>query len=593
MEQYEFRIFPPARPYSPPEGAAVFVSLKSDKNTGLGTIASKQVANVKSGDLVVDDGAEGDGAAENPDPCHVEADVLTGPARQVDSSTRLPPGLSLEGRVLIQYAVGGSAFVRPARFTPVYTGSPSVILCSDTKSFRKLCRTQVRQGDSVIDIGASYGASTQARTLPQSPSPPQKKPFNSSVLNTSVDALICTSLLSWSRNWIGSAALVVWFASACASQLWCCLGQQFQSRCHVQVIFEQCGNVLGVDVSKEAVAEARRRYPDPSFERLDVLAEPQQLQVVLQTQRPCKAFVDIGGNRELPALVALLPALHQAGVGQVYVKSQALVKSSLRHLHSLEGSTPSGAPAVASSTAHEACAANPDNGASARECQHGPSMRVADACEPGVVLTDAAGMLTPCVEVEADDVGSGAGTAGDAEHGTQGTGTASAQMHVDAAAAAACAAEEAQHITAQPGPAQHKRRRKGSTAQQRTPARVLWRWCNQNMPSAWDLDLQLPEDSGAADERGGRVREGLAIVRDSGRWWSQLVRRATPKKYPLAYPVRRTPTGAAICRYHNYASCHRHAAAACPLDHDHCHACGLPGHTAAACCALPPAGEPA
>lgn len=45
----------------------------------------------------------------------------------------------------------------------VYTGQPSAILCSDTKSFRKLCRTQVQQGDSVIDIGASYGASTQAR----------------------------------------------------------------------------------------------------------------------------------------------------------------------------------------------------------------------------------------------------------------------------------------------------------------------------------------------------------------------------------------------------------------------------------------------
>lgn len=44
----------------------------------------------------------------------------------------------------------------------VYTGHPSVILCSDTKSFRKLCRTQVSEGDSVIDIGASYGASTQA-----------------------------------------------------------------------------------------------------------------------------------------------------------------------------------------------------------------------------------------------------------------------------------------------------------------------------------------------------------------------------------------------------------------------------------------------
>lgn len=49
------------------------------------------------------------------------------------------------------------------------------------------------------------------------------------------------------------------------------------------------------------------------FEIMDVLAEPQRLQVVLRERRPNKVFVDIGGNRELPALVALLPALHHAG----------------------------------------------------------------------------------------------------------------------------------------------------------------------------------------------------------------------------------------------------------------------------------------
>lgn len=50
-----------------------------------------------------------------------------------------------------------------------------------------------------------------------------------------------------------------------------------------------------------------------SFERMDVLAEPERLQVVLRERQPNKAFVDIGGNRELPALVTLLPDLHKAG----------------------------------------------------------------------------------------------------------------------------------------------------------------------------------------------------------------------------------------------------------------------------------------
>jgi len=56
--------------------------------------------------------------------------------------------------------------------------------------------------------------------------------------------------------------------------------------------------------------------------------------------------------------------------------------------------------------------------------------------------------------------------------------------------------------------------------------RVLWRWCNQRMPAAWDLDQELPEGSEGAAGRGAVIREGLAVVRHSGQWWSQLVRRA-------------------------------------------------------------------
>lgn len=39
--------------------------------------------------------------------------------------------------------------------------------------------------------------------------------------------------------------------------------------------------------------------------------------MVLRERRPNKVFVDIGGNRELPALVALLPALGEAGAPQL------------------------------------------------------------------------------------------------------------------------------------------------------------------------------------------------------------------------------------------------------------------------------------
>lgn len=35
-----------------------------------------------------------------------------------------------------------------------------MVLCGDTDSFRQLCRTQVGEGDSVVDIGCSFGVST-------------------------------------------------------------------------------------------------------------------------------------------------------------------------------------------------------------------------------------------------------------------------------------------------------------------------------------------------------------------------------------------------------------------------------------------------
>jgi hypothetical protein len=43
----------------------------------------------------------------------------------------------------------------------VYTGDLSVILCGDTRGFRRLCRTQVHAGDRALDIGCSYGSATQ------------------------------------------------------------------------------------------------------------------------------------------------------------------------------------------------------------------------------------------------------------------------------------------------------------------------------------------------------------------------------------------------------------------------------------------------
>jgi 2-polyprenyl-3-methyl-5-hydroxy-6-metoxy-1,4-benzoquinol methylase len=40
----------------------------------------------------------------------------------------------------------------------VLSGKNQVIVCGDTDSLRQLCRTQIRHGDTVVDVGCSYGS---------------------------------------------------------------------------------------------------------------------------------------------------------------------------------------------------------------------------------------------------------------------------------------------------------------------------------------------------------------------------------------------------------------------------------------------------
>lgn len=93
--------------------------------------------------------------------------------------------------------------------------------------------------------------------------------------------------------------------------------------------------VLGVDTSKEALEAAKKINPEVSFLRCDVLATPHTLLEFLMdmlTERSSGddhklvVLVDIGGNRELEALAALLPwvAMLPTRPHRIIVKSQAL-----------------------------------------------------------------------------------------------------------------------------------------------------------------------------------------------------------------------------------------------------------------------------
>ena len=71
--------------------------------------------------------------------------------------------------------------------------------------------------------------------------------------------------------------------------------------------------LIGVDTSREVLAAASVEYPNLKFKRADVLRDP--MGTLNMVRALCDAneggnlcvFVDIGGNRELEALVALLP----------------------------------------------------------------------------------------------------------------------------------------------------------------------------------------------------------------------------------------------------------------------------------------------
>lgn len=72
--------------------------------------------------------------------------------------------------------------------------------------------------------------------------------------------------------------------------------------------------VVGVDTSKEALEKSSAKFPHLTFERADALANPLMvIEIAKALLARCGAgarlvvFADIGGNRELEALVALLP----------------------------------------------------------------------------------------------------------------------------------------------------------------------------------------------------------------------------------------------------------------------------------------------
>lgn len=220
----------------------------------------------------------------------------------------------------------------------------------------------------------------------------------------------------------------------------------------------------------------------------------------------------------------------------MYVKSQALIKSALRHLRTIEGGMPadSQSTCTARSTAQHAehptdqpprSSAEAAGGAASEETCSG-AMHEGQACR---LAQGSDGHCDGCSDAEG-----GAPAPAGLRHGSTtvaGNGGGHPAAGRDASYAEAGGAQHSE--------VRQRRKVTAAAAPQALPARVLWRWCKQNMPMAWDLDLALPDDggpggcgegAGAGGNGGGEggreplAREGLAVVRSSSDWWKQLVR---------------------------------------------------------------------
>ena len=92
--------------------------------------------------------------------------------------------------------------------------------------------------------------------------------------------------------------------------------------------------VIGIDISKEVLASASLAYPELTFLKADCLRDPMSTSRIHQqlcldhphlSRKNLVVFVDIGGNRELESLVALLPWIERhLCPNAIVVKSEQL-----------------------------------------------------------------------------------------------------------------------------------------------------------------------------------------------------------------------------------------------------------------------------
>lgn len=98
------------------------------------------------------------------------------------------------------------------------------------------------------------------------------------------------------------------------------------------ILAKACRRVIGIDTSLEAVSAARKQYPQLEFLQFDVIEQTHLLAELVAQEKCTVAFVDIGGNRELEALLRLLPIVHRVLQPRlVCIKSRELYRAADVH----------------------------------------------------------------------------------------------------------------------------------------------------------------------------------------------------------------------------------------------------------------------
>ncbi len=135
LAAYSFHISPPKiGTWTFEVGETVFVSLRSDKDTGRARILN--LPSFLS-------------SSQSPEESRSDLNESGNISRYID-------------RYKVEFENGdGNCHVRPARIHKVIAAENAIIICEDTDEYRRLARSQLTSNDYVLEIGSSYGKCTE------------------------------------------------------------------------------------------------------------------------------------------------------------------------------------------------------------------------------------------------------------------------------------------------------------------------------------------------------------------------------------------------------------------------------------------------